>query len=379
MDQYSKTDGKPDLEGTLYGESIAYGQEFRAPGYVFTDQLAVFAMIEGTYLKLVGIHLEGKYVGRGWDDSITLETVKKAWEQPTGTAGNNYQVKAVHSTSTGRCSTARADFQGIMYGPWIPGGYRAPGFNLSDELTVFAVKHDGYLKMAGLRRETKYQKGHDGASITLDVVKQAWESLTARKITYHVKDAEACIKYNDCLHLVNQYDPANGYLGTRNHSGRGGYGVETTNTGNRDNHSGTWQITSKRGENGTVFYGDLVHFVNQYDPSNGYLYAYGHSCRGGYEVETCGTENRDKQSGTWRIVSASGKCGAVLQGDIVHLVNQYDPPNGYLDTHSWTQHGGRGIETTNTGNRDNGSGTWMIGKGCFGPTDARKSSDLIQI
>ena len=107
MDQYSKTDGKPDLEGTLYGESIAYGQEFRAPGYVFTDQLAVFAMIEEPYLKLVGIHLEGKYVGRGWDDSITLETVKKAWEQPTGTAGNNYQVKAVHSTSTGRCSTGK--------------------------------------------------------------------------------------------------------------------------------------------------------------------------------------------------------------------------------------------------------------------------------
>ena len=110
MDQYSKTDGKPDLEGTLYGESIAYGQEFRAPGYVFTDQLAVFAMIEGTYLKLVGIHLEGKYVGRGWDDSITLETVKKAWEQPTGTAGNNYQVKAVHSTSTGRCSTGKQNY-----------------------------------------------------------------------------------------------------------------------------------------------------------------------------------------------------------------------------------------------------------------------------
>ena len=81
-----------------------------------------------------------------------------------------------------------------MYGPWIGPGYglRAPGFNLSDELTVFAVKSDGYLKMAGLRRETKYEAGHDGATITLEAVKQAWESLSANKINYHVKDTEAC-------------------------------------------------------------------------------------------------------------------------------------------------------------------------------------------
>ena len=113
MDQYCTCNGNPDWEGTMYGESIAYGKEFRAPGYEFTDQLTVFAMIEGTYLKLVGVHLEGKYVGRGWDSCITLEAVKQAWEQPGqmdmghGTAGNNYQVKAVKSTSTGRCSTGK--------------------------------------------------------------------------------------------------------------------------------------------------------------------------------------------------------------------------------------------------------------------------------
>ena len=105
MDQYCTCNGNPDWEGTMYGESIAYGKEFRAPGYEFTDQLTVFAMIEGTYLKLVGLHHEGKYVGRGWHDSITLEAVKHAWENPTGTAGKNYQVKAMQSTSC--CSAGK--------------------------------------------------------------------------------------------------------------------------------------------------------------------------------------------------------------------------------------------------------------------------------
>ena len=92
-----------------------------------------------------------------------------------------------------------------MYGPWIGAGgefQRAPGFNLSDELTVFAAKHDGYLKMVGLRRETKYQAGHDGGIITLEALKQAWESLTSRKIHYHVKDTEKCKQHacNEYLH-----------------------------------------------------------------------------------------------------------------------------------------------------------------------------------
>ena len=89
-----------------------------------------------------------------------------------------------------------------MYGPWIGVGLNASGFAISDELTVFAVKHDGYLKMVGLRRETKCQAGHDGAVITLETVKQAWESLTSRNVHYHVKDTEKCKQhaFNENLH-----------------------------------------------------------------------------------------------------------------------------------------------------------------------------------
>ena len=105
MDQYCECDGKPDWEGTMYGESIAYGEECRVPGYELTDQLTVFAMIEGTYLKLVGLHHEGKYVGRGWDGCNTLEAVEQAWDNPSGTAGKNYQVKAMRSMSC--CSAGK--------------------------------------------------------------------------------------------------------------------------------------------------------------------------------------------------------------------------------------------------------------------------------
>ena len=46
----------------------------------------------------------------------------------------------------------------------------------------------------------------------------------------------------DMVKLINQCNPANGYLDACGHSGRGGYGVETSRKPNRDGGSGTWQI-----------------------------------------------------------------------------------------------------------------------------------------
>ena len=112
---------------------------------------------------------------------------------------------------------------------------------------------------------------------------------------------------------------------------------------------------------------------------------YGCTCRGGYKVEATNKGKRDNLSGTWKIVSRSGKYGAVLHGDLVHIVNQLDPSKGYLDTYGDSGRGGYGVETTDTGNRveyrntGNGTGTWMIGKDCFNGKNIQKSSKLIQI
>ena len=46
----------------------------------------------------------------------------------------------------------------------------------------------------------------------------------------------------DMIKLINQYNAKNGYLDTFGHSGRGGYGVETSPSPDRDGGSGTWQI-----------------------------------------------------------------------------------------------------------------------------------------
>ena len=56
------------------------------------------------------------------------------------------------------------------------------GFGLSNELTVFAAYHDGYLKMVGVQetgdQEGRYKIEPTEKLMTFDVVKQAWESRT---------------------------------------------------------------------------------------------------------------------------------------------------------------------------------------------------------
>ena len=50
----------------------------------------------------------------------------------------------------------------------------------------------------------------------------------------------AVVMYGDMIKLINQYNARKGYLDTCNHSGRGGYGVETSPNPDRDGGSGTW-------------------------------------------------------------------------------------------------------------------------------------------
>ena len=65
------------------------------------------------------------------------------------------------------------------------------GFELSNELTVFAAYHDRYLKMVGVNetggQESRY-KTKTEEIITFGDVKQAWESPSGIGHFYQVKD-----------------------------------------------------------------------------------------------------------------------------------------------------------------------------------------------
>lgn len=87
-------------------------------------------------------------------------------------------------------------------------------------------------------------------------------------------------------------------------------------------------------------------------------------------VSTHADPNRDNGSGSWEIVSASGKSkGEPLEvGDRIHLKNMYKGA-GFLDTCGWVEHlrvfddfsdQSAAVFTTKSSNRDNGSGTWTI-------------------
>ena len=86
----------------MYGDWIT---ESRAPGFALSGQLTVFAVDNGKYLKMVGLqgngNQEGRYVKK-FKGAVTLEAVRQAWENPTGTVGSHYQVKDTSSCSPGK-------------------------------------------------------------------------------------------------------------------------------------------------------------------------------------------------------------------------------------------------------------------------------------
>ena len=99
------------------------------------------------------------------------------------------------------------------------------------------------------------------------------------------------------------------YLDTSHHTGLDGYFVETTPNLKRDqdHKTSTWEIVSKTKQNGAVRYGDLVYLINQATGKQTYLDTLGrpHSGRDGYGVETTPNLERDQKytSSTWQIVS----------------------------------------------------------------------------
>lgn len=125
--------------------------------------------------------------------------------------------------------------------------------------------------------------------------------------------------------------------------------------------------------------GSVVHLQNRYPNDGSYLDAWG-AVWSKPEFKQVPTEtmfvsthdnpNRDNGSGSWEIVSASGKSkGEPLEvGDRIHLKNMY-PNAGYLDACGWVEHlpvfknysnHSGAVFTTRSPDRDNGTGVWII-------------------
>lgn len=104
-------------------------------------------------------------------------------------------------------------------------------------------------------------------------------------------------------------------------------------------------------------------------------------------VSTHTSPNRDKGSGSWKIVSAANKKDGdtLVYGDKVYLLNMY-PGAGYLDV--WGQkvdpmgfiqdaHADYTVFTSTSNNRKDGSGTWIVSGGAN--NTPVKESDMIKL
>ena len=109
-------------------------------------------------------------------------------------------------------------------------------------------------------------------------------------------------------------------------------------------------------------YGQYVHIQNAYADWASYLDTCGGASCGGnrYNVSTSVSPDRASGTGTWEIISASGKAGGspVLVGDSLHLKNKYGT-GSYLDTCGGASCGGNkyNVSTSSSPDRVSGSGT----------------------
>ena len=126
--------------------------------------------------------------------------------------------------------------------------------------------------------------------------------------------------------------------------------------------------------------GSIVHLRNGTSDEAGYLDVWG-QVKNKPEFSIVPTEtmfvsthsnpNRENGSGSWRIVSATGKKDGepLVYGDKIHLESLY-PDAGFLDNCGWLKHmpvyknykktGKFAVFTTYSEDRDNGTGTWIV-------------------
>jgi hypothetical protein len=181
------------------------------------------------------------------------------------------------------------------------------------------------------------------------------------------------VQYGDVMRIVNQYGPLKGYLMTYETSPTEGYGVYTSPETRLNESNGDWQLVKLlqdgSEETGEVSqYGDIVRLVNQFDPSKGYLLVSGnHIPTEGYNVYTSpGSRLSNGPSGDWKLVKilpngSEVSDGPVLAGDKMRFVNQYNPSKGYLMTfgnHAPTE--GFGVYTSPQSKLEYSVGDWVF-------------------
>lgn len=141
----------------------------------------------------------------------------------------------------------------------------------------------------------------------------------------------------------------------------------------------TAPILARQSDRAPIKIGAVVNLQNRYPNDGSYLDAWG-AVWSKPEFRQVPTEtmfvsthisaDRDSGSGSWEIVSASGKDAGepLVVGDRIHLRNMY-PNAGYLDACGWTEHlrvfekfldQTGAVFTTRSPNRDNGTGIWTV-------------------
>ena len=132
-------------------------------------------------------------------------------------------------------------------------------------------------------------------------------------------------------------------------------------------------VATTEAQNNTLYYGDIIHLQNGWNNNKGgYLDTRGYqkdfAKTGNFLCVSTATESkRDGGSGSWKVMSATGKSegSPVLVNDEIHLMNQWNRNGGYLDTRGYQRDFAKTgnhlcVSTAKGANRDSGSGTWKI-------------------
>ena len=194
--------------------------------------------------------------------------------------------------------------------------------------------------------------------------------LTFLFLTTAGAKAECPLEYGNRYYIQNGYNNWESYLDTCGGASCGGnmYRVITSSNPDRAaSGTGTWEIISASGKpaGSPVLIGDKMHLKNLYGPGSYLDTCGGDSCGGNmYDVSTSSSTNRASKSGTWEIISASGKpVGSVVYTmDPIYLKNLYGSGT-YLDTCGAGSCGDCAkydVSTSSKMNRAENSGTWRF-------------------
>lgn len=143
--------------------------------------------------------------------------------------------------------------------------------------------------------------------------------------------------YGQTYSIQNSYQNwQGGYLDTRAAGCEGNFlCVSTATVPNRDGASGTWKILSASGKAaGTpVAPGDDVYLQNMHNGNGGFLDTAYPGCEGNFFcVSTAYSNTRDGGTGTWKILPNGSTSGSIMEGQPLHLLNGYAGYNvGFLD------------------------------------------------